>query len=351
MKKLLLIIVFAFILTGSCHAELYDENELRGALPEYADELMGDDTADTDKSLGALAAELKDGISENMGSALRRAIAIVAVAMICSMLNVFSEDVPDYVSLGGCAAIALISIADVNSFINSSADALNSISVFSKTLLPALCAAGAACGTLGSAMAKYAASVLFMDAFVTMAQYVIMPLIYAYLAVHIAAVSLSNKNLASVSKLIKWLCTCLMTFTALAFTVYISLSSVIASGGDAVASKFTKTAISTALPVVGSIISDAASTVVAGAEMLRNSVGVFGMLAVLAICVAPFAVMGINYLAYKAAAAMIQVFRADKLSALADGIGSAIGMLLGLIGCCAVILFISIGISIKAVGG
>ena len=90
---------------------------------------------------------------------------------------------------------------------------------------------------------------------------------------------------------------------------------------------------------------------VAGAEALRNSIGVFGMLAVLAICVAPFAVMGINYLTYKAAAAMIQVFRADKLSALADGIGSAIGMLLGLIGCCAVILFISIGISIKAVGG
>ena len=48
---------------------------------------------------------------------------------------------------------------------------------------------------------------------------------------------------------------------------------------------------------------------------------------------------------------MMQVFRADKLSSLADGIGSAIGMLLGLIGCCAVILFISIGISIKAVGG
>ena len=76
MKKLLLIIVFAVILTGSCHAELYDENELRGALPEYADELMGDDTADTDKSLGALAAELKDSISENMGSALKKAIRI-----------------------------------------------------------------------------------------------------------------------------------------------------------------------------------------------------------------------------------------------------------------------------------
>lgn len=351
MKKLLLIIVFASILTGSCYAELYDQNELRDALPGYADELIGDDTADTDKSLGKLAEEFKESISGNMGAALKKSAAIIAVTMICSVLNVFSEDSPDYVSLGGCAAIAVISIADMNSFINSCADVVNSISVFSKALLPALCAAGAACGTLGSATVKYAASVLFMDAFVTTAQFVIMPLIYAYLAVHIAAVSMNNKSLSGVSKLIKWLCTTLMTFIALAFTVYIGLSSVIASGGDAVASKFTKTAISTALPVVGSIISDAASTVVAGAEALRNSVGVFGMLAVLSICIAPFAVMGINYLTYKAAAAMMQVFRADKLSSLADGIGSAIGMLLGLIGCCAVILFISIGISIKAVGG
>lgn len=351
MKKLLLIVMFAFVLTSPCYAELYDESALRNALPDNASELVGDDVSDTDKSLGAIVNELKNSISDNLGSALKKSAAIVAVAMVCSILSVFSEDTPDYVSLGGCAAIALICISDVNSFINTSANVLNSISLFSKTLLPALCAAGAACGTIGSATVKYAASVLFMDVFVSAARYVILPLIYAYLAVHIAAVSMNNKSLAGVSKLIKWLCTCLMTFIALAFTVYIGLSSVIASGGDAVASKFTKTAISTVLPVVGSIISDAASTVVAGAQALRNTVGVFGMLAVLAICITPFAVLGLNYLTYKAAAAMIGVFNAERLSKLADGIGSAIGMLLGLIGCCAVILFISIGISIRAVSG
>lgn len=350
MKKLLLIILFAFMLTGSCYAEMYDEAELRDALPEYAEDLVGSGDH-AEGGLDGLVDELKSSVSDNLGSALKKAVAIIAVTVICSMLNIFSDDTPDYVSLGGCAAIAVISISDVNSFINSSADVLNSISVFSKALLPAMCTAGAACGTIGSATAKYAASVLFMDAFVTTAQYVIMPLIYAYLAVHIAAVAINNKSLMSVSKLIKWLTTSLMTLIALAFTAYISLSSVIASGGDAVASKFTKTAISTVLPVVGSIISDAASTVVAGAEALRNTLGVFGMLAVLAICIAPFAVMAVNYLTYKAAAALIQVFRADKLSTLTDGIAGAIGMLLGLIGCCAVILFISIGISIKAVGG
>lgn len=350
MKKLLLIMIFALLLTGPCYAEMYDEAELRDALPEYAEDLIesGDDA---EGGLEGIIDELKSSVSDNLGSALKKAVAIIAVTVICSVLNIFSDDTPDYVSLGGCAAIAVISVSEVNSFINSSADVLNSISVFSKALLPAMCTAGAACGTIGSATAKYAASVLFMDAFVTTAQYIIMPLIYAYLAVHIAAVSINSKSLMSVSKLIKWLGTSLMTLIALAFTAYISLSSVIASGGDAVASKFTKTAISTALPVVGSIISDAASTVVAGAEALRNTLGVFGMLAVLAICIAPFAVMAINYLTYKVAAALIQVFRADKLSTLTDGIAGAIGMLLGLIGCCAVILFISIGISIKAVGG
>ena len=142
-----------------------------------------------------------------------------------------------------------------------------------------------------------------------------------------------------------------MIAVSLGFTAYISISSIVASGGDAVASKFAKTAISTALPVVGSIISDAASTVVAGAEAMRNTVGVFGMLALLAVCVSPFAVMAVNYLGYKLTAAAVKAFGCHKLASLTDCIGSAIGMILGLAGCCAIILFVSMAISIKAVGG
>ena len=170
-----------------------------------------------------------------------------------------------------------------------------------------MCAASAACGTLSSATVKYAASVLFMDSFVTVAQSVILPLIYAYLAVGIAA-AFGNKSLCDISSLLKRLSTLLMIAVSLGFTAYISISSIIASGGDAVASKFAKTAISTALPVVGGIISDAASTVVAGAESMRNTVGIFGMLALLAVCVSPFAVMAVNYLGYKLTAAAVRAF-------------------------------------------
>ena len=46
-----------------------------------------------------------------------------------------------------------------------------------------------------------------------------------------------------------------------------------------------RSAIGTAIPVVGGIISDAADTILAGAGVLRQSVGVVGTLTVLAICV------------------------------------------------------------------
>lgn len=50
---------------------------------------------------------------------------------------------------------------------------------------------------------------------------------------------------------------------------------------------------------MGGIISDAAETVLAGAGMLKNTVGVFGMLAILAACAYPFLQLGVQYLLYK----------------------------------------------------
>lgn len=351
MKKLIFILIFSLLLITPCRAEPYDDEKLHNSLPDYADELIGDTVQSPQDGLDKLGTAFTEALSGGIDGVIRRSASIIVVALICAVLAVFCDDAPEYVPLGGCAAIALISVADVHSFIASGTEVITALSGFSKTLLPAMCAASAACGTLSSATVRYAVSVLFMDSFVTLAQSVVLPIIYAYLAAGIAAASFGNKSLGGIAAFLKRLSSLLMIAAALGFTVYISISSVVASGGDAAASKLAKTAISTALPVVGGIISDAASAVVAGAEMLRNTVGVFGMLALLAVCVSPFAVMAINCLGYKLTAAAVRAFGCQRLSALTDCIGSAIGMVLGLAGCCAIILFISMAISIKAVGG
>ena len=63
--------------------------------------------------------------------------------------------------------------------------------------------------------------------------------------------------------------------------------------------KVAKAAISGVVPVVGGIISDASETVLAGAGMLKNTIGVFGTLAILAACAYPFLQLGVQYLLYK----------------------------------------------------
>ena len=214
-----------------------------------------------------------------------------------------------------------------------------------------LIGAGAAGGAVTAASVKYAASALFMDLLITAVKSLVLPLIYAFVAVTVASAAFSSKSLAGVSKLIKQVCTLLMTALTIVFTAYLSISSAVASGGDAVALRVTKTAISTTLPVVGSILSDAASSVLAGANLIKAGAGAFGMAATLAICILPFAVLGLNCLIFKAAGLCVNALSEPKLAAVVDGLGTAYGLMLGCVGSCGMILFISILSCVRTVTG
>ena len=83
--------------------------------------------------------------------------------------------------------------------------------------------------------------------------------------------------------------------------------------------------------------------------MLRNSVGVFGMLAILSACVYPFLQLGIQYLLFKLTAFLAGALGAPSLCKLIDGLGGAFGLVLGMTGSCAFLLLISVLSSVAAV--
>jgi stage III sporulation protein AE len=128
----------------------------------------------------------------------------------------------------------------------------------------------------------------------------------------------------------------------LLFVAYLSLTGVISAATDAVTTKALKTTIQTVLPVVGSIIADASETVLAGASILRNAVGIFGLLAVVATCLLPFLRLAANYLLYKAAAGLAGAIADSRITKLVNAVSTAFGMMLGLVGASALMLFISI---------
>ena len=140
-----------------------------------------------------------------------------------------------------------------------------------------------------------------------------------------------------------------ITALLLAFVGYLTASGAIAGSVDASAVKAAKLAISRAIPVVGGILADASETVLAGAGVLKGSVGVVGMLVVLAICITPFLQLALQYLVYKVSAALCAAVAQPRLSQLINAIGSAFGLVLGMTGAGALVLLVSLVSAISVV--
>ena len=151
------------------------------------------------------------------------------------------------------------------------------------------------------------------------------------------------------AELLKKTVTWALTTALLLFTIYLSAVRIVAGAADGTTVKVAKAAISGAVPVVGGIIAETAETVLAGAGMLKNTIGIFGMLAILAACAYPFLQLGIQYLLYKLSAFLASVIGTPGLCKLIDGLGGAFGLVLGMTGSCALLLLISVLSSVAVV--
>ena len=210
-------------------------------------------------------------------------------------------------------------------------------------------AGAAAAGSPSGAVARQLATMLFSDILITLINRLLLPLVYTYIAACVAYAAVGNEGLKRIAGTLKWVVTSILTVVLLVFVGYLTVSGVIAGSTDAVTVKAAKFTMSSLVPVVGGILSDAAETVLAGAGILKNAVGVFGMLAVLCMCVAPFLQLGIHYLTYKVTSALSATVSSGRVAGLIDQIGGAFGLVLGMTGASALLLLISMVSAITAV--
>lgn len=284
-----------------------------------------------------------------------RGLLLLGVGLLCGLADTGSRDFGagglDPAGLAGTAAVTVIATADLNALLGLGSHALEEMDAFSKLLLPAVTAACAAAGMPAAAAARQGATLLFLGLLLTLAERLILPLVYACVAAQAAGAALGNEGLKRLGTLFKGAATGMITFLVSGFVLYLTITGAVAGSTDVMTQKAAKTAISGMIPVVGGILSDAAEAVVAGAGILRGTVGVVGLLAVLAICMLPFLRLGVQYLVYKLVAALSATVAPGPVAGLIDGIGSAFALVLGMVGGGGMILYVALITSIRAVGG
>jgi len=125
------------------------------------------------------------------------------------------------------------------------------------------------------------------------------------------------------------------------FTGYISITGVVGGTTDAAMLKATKLTISGMVPVVGNILSDASEAVLVSAGMMKNAAGIYGILAVISICINPFIRIGSQYLMLKLTAGISEMFGTKQMAGIIKDFCTAMGLVLAMTGAVCMIFLIS----------
>lgn len=358
MKKVIrtVLIAFCFILAVlpasavSAEEVMKRQEEIAGLedLQEAADMAGGDIDYGTelDEGLSRLWDSIGEGIHGVLREMLRSGLIMLVIVVLCgvseTMFDLAGKCRVPVMSAAATLAIAAVAVSDVNSMIGMGKETIEKITTFSNVLLPTVAAVTAMTGSVTGAAVKQMAAVLFSDILVNLIDKLLVPMLYGFLAASIAYSATKNEGLKRFASFIKWAITTILTVVMLCYVGYLSVSGVISGASDAMTIKATKFAISGAIPVIGGVLSDAADTILASAGVLKSSVGVFGMLTILSICLIPILKLAVHYLLYKLVSAVSATVGTEGTSALIELIGSAFALMLGMTGSSCLLLLISL---------
>lgn len=318
--------------------------------PPEAQELM---QAEQNSFAGDLWNILKQSVyklSPEILSAAKQSISVIVVVMITALFHHLPSDSGHTIELAGCIGIGILLFGSAGSVILSTSNAITELSDYGKLLIPVMATATAAHGGVSTATAVYIGTAVFDIVLCGIISSYLIPVIYAYLALSLGKAALGNDTLGRIEKFVKWLTTWLLKVILYVFTGYMTVTSVISGVTDQSTLKATKLTISAMVPVVGGILSDASETVLAGAGIVKNTVGAYGLVALTAIAAVPFLRTLLQYLLLKIAAGIAAAIGGKQTTELIGSISDAMGMLLGMIGSVCIMLFLCMVCFLKGVG-
>ena len=165
----------------------------------------------------------------------------------------------------------------------------------------------------------------------------------------IAIVSkLSDK--VQIGKLSKFMKSSIIWFLGIMLTIFvgvISLEGTLASSVDGITAKTAKAAVSSMIPVVGKILGDSVDSVLGCGLVLKNALGVVGVIIVIGICAMPIIKLSILTIMYNISAAIIEPLADEKIVKLLSEFGDIFKLLLGIMCSVSVLLIVGITLVIK----
>lgn len=367
MKKILQIAIIIIILLTNKSYSVSDTNEvLKGQKEEFkiqtflesAKEFTGDFFDDIDLS-NIFEEAIKGNVNnkklaksffrifgKEVSTNLKSFGSILAIIIIHSILKAISENLENssisklvyYVQYILIVTIIMSNFSEVVSLIRQTTSNLLS---FMNLLVPILITLMLYTGSITTS-GIIEPIILFLINFVgNIIQNIIIPLVLVYTSLTIIS-KISSR--VQIDKLAKFMKSGVIWFLGIVLTIFvgvISLEGTLSSSIDGITAKTAKSVVSSAVPVVGKILGDAVDTVLGCGVVLKNAVGLIGVIIIIGICIVPIIKLAILTISYKLLSALVQPIASKDITNLLEQIGDIFKIFLGII--CALSFMLIIG--------
>lgn len=221
-------------------------------------------------------------ITGGIKTPIKTGVFIASIIFLTASLTAFGTSVRFETAIyAAVLGICVLVATDVWQSVEAAVSAVKGCSSFMLSFIPIFASVLALSGHTVTAPAMSALLLGATETVAYVASFAVLPLMGGYLALSIGSgVSplLNNSGIVeSVKKLSMWI----MSLLATVFVGVLGIQTVVNSAADSVAIRTTKFILGTSVPIAGGVLSEAVSTISASMGLLRSSIGIYGVVALI----------------------------------------------------------------------
>lgn len=290
-----------------------------------------------------------DSLMGRINGPIKTFLILMSIIIILSAAQSYfpdNEKRNDYLNTVASVIIGLISFKSFFPLIKGAMSVIDVSSKFMTALLPILAGLIASCRNPVLAVSMNSVSIYLANIIALFSDKYLSPFMSIYLAICSAGCFSKEIKLSYISNFIKNSVIKILSVLSSFYISFLSIKGLFTNAVDTVASKGVKLLIGTAVPIIGSSLSDAYFAFSGSLSLLKNSVGVFGIIVIMVVNVPMIIELFLWSFFLSICVGISGTLNSEYISGFLDSLSCVVKTLNVIIIFCATLFIISTGIMI-----
>ncbi|GIO30735.1 MULTISPECIES: stage III sporulation protein AE [Paenibacillus] len=319
-------------------------------VPSFMDILLpGGESFSVKSVLAALGAFMWHEVLYN-GKLLVSIVMLSIMSMILETLqSAFERKTVSKVAYALCyMVIIVLAINSFNVAIGYAKEAIDRMIDFMMAMVPLLFALLASMGNVVTVSVTHPLIIFMINTVGTLIHTLIFPLLFFSAVLHLVS-SLSDKyKLTQLANLLRNISVGFLGVLLTIFLGVISVQGITSSVTDGVTIRAAKYVSGSFIPVVGKMFADATDTVISASLLIKNSIGLVGVIIILFLCAFPAIKILVLALIYNVSAAVMQPLGESPITTCLETIGKSMLYVFAALAVVGLMFFLAITIMLTA---